>query len=210
MKRKALYFLYVLTVFLWRDSGLAADVTASPAVEAVPAPVAAPVYYRGMLGSYGKDYPFYILSVPDGSNVWGDAITKKLNGKFDVTKPPQQFTASGKFYLPKKLTVIVEAGRAVSVTIDKLGYDLSNYGKTNSTAVELDTGVHSIKLDVGNNGGQMSECSIKITDTTGTFVCPIFITEGDIADLVKTLPKGATELSGWDQKSTKIDLKIPQ
>jgi len=183
---------------------------ASDSAKAVAAtPVTLVACYRGMLGSYGKDYPFYILSIPDGSNVWGDFIKKTLNGKFDViNKAPQQFTASGKFYLPKKLKLSVEAGRAVNVTIDKLGVDLSNYGKTNSAVFELDAGLHAIKVDVINNGGQLPECSVKITDPTGKFECPIFITESDVTDFLKTLPQGANELSAWDWKKAKLDFKL--
>jgi len=199
MRRKYPYFILALVILIWRgDDSLA--VAADPATGVA--------CYRGMLGSYGKDYPFYILSVPDGSNVWGDLIKKTLNGKFDMNKAPQQFTASGKFYLPKKLKLSVEAGRSVTVTIDKLGYDLSNDGKTNSAIIELDAGLHSIKLDIKNNGGQMPKCSIKITDTAGKFECPIFVTQTEIADFVKTLPQGALELSAWDAKKAKLDLTL--
>jgi hypothetical protein len=157
-----------------------------------------------MLGTYGKDFPFYLLSVPNGTNVWGEVAKKTLNGKFDMNNAPQHFTATGKFYLPSKTKVMLSAGPAVNVTIDGKGYDLSNYDGANSAQVELNAGLHTIKLDVENNGGQLPGCSVKITNPSGQFELPIFVTQNDIAAFVKTLPKGAIEISGWDTRKTRL------
>ncbi len=165
--------------------------------------------YRGMLGSYGSnEFPFYFLSVPDGSNIWGEAVKTSLNGKWDMARTPQQFTASGSFYLASPAKVKVEAGRAVTVTIDRLQYDLSNYGKWNGIETELAAGRHTLTLSVGNNGGQLAECGVKITALPGETEVPIFVTAGEVDDFVRGLPKGSRELSAWDAQQSKLAFKV--
>ncbi len=163
--------------------------------------------YRGMLGRYGgQDFPFYFLTVPDGTNVWGAAVKQKLNGKWDMRQAPQQFDASGHFYLPGRAKLKVEAGGAVTVVIDGLGYDLSNYGKWNGIEIAMAAGLHSVSLSVGNNGGQLPGCGVKLTDLPGGTEVPIFVTADELDAFVKKMPEGSVELSDWDARQSRLGL----
>ena len=166
-----------------------------------------PTLYRGMLGSYGgKQFPFYILSVPNGSNIWGEAAKKKLNGKWDMRQAPQQFEASGSFQLADKAKIRVEAGRGVTVVIDGLGYDLSNEGKLNGIEIAMAAGLHSIKLSVGNNGGQLAECSVKITGLPDGNEVPVFVTESEVGDWLEKMSQGSQELSDWSAVQSRLSI----
>jgi hypothetical protein len=162
--------------------------------------------YRGMLGTYGAktfSYPFYLLAIPNGTNVWSETAMAKLNGKVDMNQKPQEFSAIGSIYLPRKTKVKIEAGRAVTVTVDGKGYELSNYQKRNGVEVELQAGLHKVKLTVGNNGGQLKECGIWITENS--VEVPIFITKTEMNQFVAQYKKEADELSGWDVKKALIE-----
>ena len=168
------------------------------------------VFYKGMLGGYGteKEFPFYLLSAPDGSNVWGDVAMMKLNGKWDMDKQPREFSAIGHFYIPAKTPVKIDAGRAVSVFIDDKLYALANDAKPNGRVVEMAAGLHVIKLRVGNNGGQLPGCSIKLSSPSGMFEAPIFFTKSELDKFVAKYPKGSLELSDWDAKSAIVEIKM--
>ena len=170
------------------------------------------IYYKGMLGSYGKDneFPFYLLSTPSGTNVWGESAKSKLNGKWDLNKKPDAFNAIGNFYVAKKTKIKIEAAIAVSVTIDNLGYGLTIDSAYNaaSAVVEMAAGLHVIKLSVSNSSEQVPKCRIMITDVTGAFEAPIFVTKSDLDKFLAKYPKGAIEVSGWDVKASLLDLKI--
>lgn len=166
--------------------------------------------YSGMLGTYGNaasEFPFYFLTTPDGANVWSEAVAAKLNGKWDMNKKPQQFSARGSFFLPKAVRLKIEAERSVGVTIDDLGYELSNESKRNGALVEFSAGLHKIELKVGNNGGQLRHCGIWITEGEGDAPVPIFVTKAEVDTFVGKYPKTATEVSGWDAKKSRIETK---
>ncbi|MEI6862295.1 MAG: hypothetical protein WCL04_08590 [Verrucomicrobiota bacterium] len=177
----------------------------APVVEKLPVEE----LYSGMLGTYGEatsDFPFYFLTTPDGSNVWSEAVAAKLNGKWDMNKKPPQFSARGHFYLFKATKLKIEAAGEVAVTIDAMGYELSNYNKRNGAEVDFSAGLHTIQLKVGNNGGQLRHCGIWITEVPGGTAVPIFVTKPEVDEFVGKYPKSAMEVSDWDAKKSKIDL----
>ena len=69
-------------------------------------------------------------------------------------------------------------------------------------------GLHTIMISVGNNGGQMPHCGVRITDATGKFEAPIFFTKYELGKFVAKYPKGAMELSDWDAKSAAVEIKM--
>jgi hypothetical protein len=166
--------------------------------------------YQGMLGTYGTrttEFPFYLLSIPDGSNVWDAEVEAKLKDKWDTNKKPQQFSARGNFYLTGKTRVKITAGRAVTVKVDGKAYELNNYQKKNGAEIELQGGAHVLSLSVINNGGQLKECGVWITEASNGKVVPIFVTKTEVDEFVSKYAKVAVEVSGWSMSKSKIEAK---
>jgi hypothetical protein len=166
--------------------------------------------YQGMLGTYGTritEFPFYLLSVPNGSNVWSASVEAKLKDKWDRNKKPQEFSARGNFHLIGKTRVKITAGRAVTVKIDGKAYELNNYQKKNGAEFELQGGDHVLTLSVINNGGQLKECGVEITEVSNGKKVAIFVTKAEVDSFVGKYAKAAVELSDWSMSKSKIEAK---
>lgn len=158
-------------------------------------------YYLGMLGTYdGGAVPFHLMTQPDGNNVWNNGVNKILAEKNIVSRGAKSFAASGWVNVPEDTTLFIEGGRATTVKLNGLGYDLSNYGKWHGAEAEFKKGIYKVEVSTINNGGQLPGCGVKITDRKSDVELPVFFTDEDLKTFTRSLKPGSVELSGWDAK----------
>jgi hypothetical protein len=137
----------------------------------------------GMYKASGGIAPYVALFVPDGKNVMSDQV----KAIFAAAKPPVQaggYIGLAHFELPRDGKYTITAGRAVFVQADGIKLELHNYGNKHGEVFDLKRGVHQLKMDVDNNGGQLAETLISITDEKGKQI-PLYILPGEIDPLVR-------------------------
>lgn len=165
--------------------------------------------YYGMIGSYTNNngpIPVTLLSQPTSSMpALNSKYSSMLNGKVDRSIRMNTFNAYGYIIIKKNGKYNIKAGRATSIKIDSMGYDLSNYGSPNSADVELTKGIHRVDLSVINNGGQLNGAYVEIKSKVGVGEVRIVVFESDISALNTDIAnKKIFELSNWSKRSNLV------
>ncbi|HYE18816.1 MAG TPA: hypothetical protein VEA69_10250 [Tepidisphaeraceae bacterium] len=140
----------------------------------------------GMFGVYWRDktaLPLYATFVPDGKNVQGPAAKAALDAA-NVEWGRRRYTGIGWVDLPRTGAYQVTASPAVTVFVDNAKLALDNYNKKQTVSFELKAGVHEVRIEVGNNGGQMTATMVGIADEAGNPV-PIYLDPRQVDRLKK-------------------------
>ena len=166
-----------------------------------------PGRYVAMLGIYadargsGTALPLINLNVPNADNVLNAEILNRMRETVDVQPYYLTLRATGNILLSETGEYRIELGRACYVAIDGRKYALDNYAKRSSRVFRFAQGKHKIDFWVGNNGGQLNEAFLEITEAETGKSIPVFCTEKEISEFQKT-PIGDTlpaEVHDWER-----------
>lgn len=169
-------------------------------------------YFLGMLGVYSKangPTAYINLRTPNGENVFDDGAKIKLKGMSGLS-----FSAKARLVVPVDGVYRVEAGRACELTIGDEKYgakELDNYGKRNAADFPLKRGTYAITLTVGDNGSQMREAFVQVSDRASGKPLPIIISQTEIDEFTKAMESGEKRIlvGDFDKNVNRVRVALP-